>query len=101
MDGLKRPLLHPSFPAHTWRYALSSYFDATEIANTIEYGWDTSFISPPQPSSATYNLPSAAEAPDDVDAYIQQELAFGSIIGPFNSNDLPFYTYRSPIGTVY
>ena len=101
MDGLRKPLNHASFPAHAWRFALGSYFDAHELVNAVEYGWDISFLSAPNPSSSTYNLPSADDAPDDVDAYIQQELSFGSLIGPFHEKDLPFHVYHSPIGTVF
>ena len=99
MDGLRIPLPNPSFPIPAWQFALQGYFDADEILAMLRYGWDFSFTSPPAPKDATRNLASASIAPQDVDIYIETELAHGSLLGPFKEGDIPFQVFRSPLGT--
>ena len=99
MDSLRIPLPRPSFPIHAWRLALQGYHDAEEILSFMEYGWDFSFLAPPDPKDATRNLASASIAPQDVDSYIKAELSHGALLGPFHDNDIPFRVYRSPLGT--
>ena len=84
MDSLRIPLPRPSFPIYAWRFAIQGYFDADEILAMLQYGWDFSFIEPPNPKDAKRNLVSASIAPQDVDTYIQTELAHGALLGPFN-----------------
>ena len=49
MDGLRIPLPRPSFPLQVWKFAFQDYFDYEEIMATLEFGWDFSFLSPPNP----------------------------------------------------
>ena len=100
MDGLRIPLPRPSFPLHAWKFALQGYFDFHEIISFMEYGWDFSFLAPPDPKDATENLASAASAPEDVAVYIKTELEHAALLGPFREGQLPFQVFRSPIGTV-
>ena len=79
---------------------MGSYFDAKELLLGFKYGWDVGFLDSPAPKDALFNLPSANLAKADVDKYVQQELEFGSLLGPFHSDDLPFRVAHSPIGTV-
>ena len=37
----------------------------------------------------------------DVQAYVDQELKFGALVGPFNEAELPFPVYCSPLNTVH
>ena len=99
MDCLRIPLPRPVFPLQAWKAALENYFDAGEILAMLEYGWDFSFSSPPAPKDASRNLASASIAPQDVDAYIEAELAHGALLGPFKQGDIPFKVFRSPLGT--
>lgn len=80
--------------------ALGNYFDRAELLSAYTYGWDLSFLSPPAPRNATFNLPSAAEAESDVDKYVATELAHGALIGPVNPAALPFPISHNPLGTV-
>ena len=100
MDGLREPLKFPSFPVDVWKAALAGYFDAHEINSGIEFGWDVSFTEQPRPKNARWNLQGASLHEKDVQHYIDTELAFGSIVGPFDENKLPFDVYCSPLNTV-
>ena len=99
MDSLRIPLPRPSFPIRAWIFALSGYFDAKELVSCLQYGWDFSFISPPTPKDAQRNLASASIAPQDVSKYINDELAYGALLGPFKADEIPFRVFRSPLGT--
>ena len=54
----------------------------------------------PKPRDAKWNLQGASLFEKDVQAYIDQELAFGTLVGPFEDKELPFRTFCSPINTV-
>ena len=100
MDHLRLPLPKPSFPLEAWRIALGSYFDAPEILQAFEFGWDLSLDRDPSPRSAPRNLPSAFVSPGDIESYICTELSFGALVGPLNPNQLPFQVYHNPIASV-
>ena len=100
IDGLREPLKYQSFPLDTWRWALRGYFDAGDINEAFEYGWDPSYTAVPEPRDAQWNLQGASLFQNDVQSYIDQELAFGTLVGPFDDKDLPFKTFCSPINTV-
>ena len=100
MDGLRIPLQNPSFPVDVWKWALESYFDGEQIVESFLFGWDVSFISKPAPKDAKWNLQGASLHEKDVQTYVDQELAFGSLVGPFDESDLPFSTFCSPLNTV-
>ena len=100
MDGLREPLANPSFPVQVWRRLLHGYFDVHEITNGFEFGWDVSFTSVPNPKDAKWNLQGASLFQNDVQAYVDQELRFGALVGPFDQAELPFKVYCSPVNTV-
>ena len=100
MDGLREPLKFPSFPLDVWRKALEGYFDGEEINNAFTYGWDLSFTERPTPRDAKCNLQGASLFQNDVQKYIDQELKFGALVGPFKQGELPFQTFCSPLNTV-
>ena len=101
MDGLREPLRYPSFQPQVWRKALRGYFDADEIVNAFTFGWDVSFTQRPTPRDAKWNLQGASLFEADVQKYVDQELGFGSLVGPFKEGELPFRTYCSPLNTVF
>ena len=100
MDSLREPLKFPSFPLANWEWALRGYFDAREILDGLRFGWDVSFSQYPTPRDAKWNLQGASLFEKDVQAYIDQELKFGALVGPFDEADLPFKTFCSPLNTV-
>ena len=101
MDGLREPLAYPSFPLDAWEWALKGYFDAQGIKDGFRFGWDMSFTETPAPRNARWNLQGASLYEKDVQAYIDQELSFGALVGPFEEGELPFETFCSPINTVH
>ena len=100
MDGARIPLPVPSFPLDPWRDMLCHYFDAHNLTQAFEYGWDMSLQSNPSPLDVPRNLPSASAAAADVDKYVATELSFGALVGPINLTCCPFPVFCSPLGTV-
>ena len=80
---------------------MGSYFDAGEIADAILYGWDLSFTEVPFPKDAVRNNASALQFPEHVLHYVEKEVGFGALVGPFEAHELPFRVYRSPFGSVF
>ena len=58
-DGLRVPLSDHSLISAEWDAALASYFDKSEIVNSIMYGWDLGLQDNPTPKDAQFNHPSA------------------------------------------
>ena len=100
MDGLREPLRFPSFPVHIWEWVMQGYFDTHEILQGFKYGWDVSFTAKPFPKDAKWKLQGASLYESDVQHYINQELKFGSLVGPFDSGELPFNDFCSNLNTV-
>ena len=94
------PLHDPSFPVQVWKQMLHKYFDEPEIMRGMEYGWDVSLTAPPAPKDAKWNLQGASLFQNDVQSYVDQELSFGSLVGPFQEGELPFKVFCSPVNTV-
>ena len=99
MDGARVELRHRQIDPAPWEKLLGSYFDKTELVAALRFGWDFSLRPDPSPKDADSNLPSAREFSTHVDNYLQTELRYGAIVGPLPGN-LPFKTFRSPLGTV-
>jgi hypothetical protein len=99
MDGARIQLPLRTIHPEPWEQLLCGYYDKEVLVNSLRYGWDLSFLPGPAPKDSTFNLPSAMEYPDSVDAYINQELMFGTLVGPLPSV-LPFATFCSPLGSV-
>ena len=98
MDGARIPLVDPSFDSEVWRKAMGSYFDSQELVAAIKYGWDIDLVGDPHPKDAERNNASAKRFPEHVSHYVEKELSFASLIGPFDIKDLPFRIFRSPFG---
>ena len=99
MDGARIILEDSQIDPTPWDKILGSYFDKRELVNSLLFGWDFSLLDDPRPLDAQANLPSAMEFPSHVQAYLETELRFGAIVGPLPA-DLPFQTFRNPLGTV-
>ena len=99
MDGLREPLAFPSFPTDVWKWALEGYFDGDKLYKGMIYGWDMSFMEEPKPRNAKWNLQGASIFERDVQAYVDQELKFGALVGPFEEAELPYPVYCSPLNT--
>lgn len=98
-DGARISLDNAQLKPEAWKSALGSYFDANNLAESYQFGWDLSFLPNPMPRDSKRNHPSALKKEADVEHYINQELAYGSIVGPI-PDDVPFRTFASPLGLV-
>lgn len=100
MDGAKCRLENTDMDPAAWNNIMGSYYDKAELVDGIVYGWDLSLLPNPEPRDCHRNHPSATQFAADVDKYVQKELEFGALIGPFEEDDLPFQVFASPLGTV-
>ena len=99
MDGLHESLKFPC-PIEVWKWALASYFDADEISQGLEFGWGVSITKQPRHKDVKWNLQGASLFQSDVQHYIDKELQFGALMGPFELFSLPFDVLCSPLNTV-
>ena len=98
-DGARIPLHNAQLNPSAWKSSLGSYFDAKNLVESFEFGWDLSFLPNPAPRDSKRNHPSALRKEEDVEHYIEQELAYGSLVGPIPKN-VPFQTFASPLRLV-
>ncbi|XP_035665155.1 uncharacterized protein LOC118408444 isoform X2 [Branchiostoma floridae] len=85
-----------------WRALLANYSN-TSIPDFLEFGWPIN-IHP-----ENYNFPhnvhhsnhrSALDYQADVDLFIDKELRYGAMCGPFRANPFPFPVFPAPLQTV-
>ena len=100
MDSLREPLKFQNFPIKAWEWALHGYFDAHEILQGLQFGWDVSFTTHPKPKDAKWNLQGASLFEKHVQIYVDKEQQFGTLVGPFDQAKLPFEIFCSPLNTV-
>lgn len=96
--GLRIPL-QTHWNVSYLRDVLKGYSDY-EICDLIEYGFPISYMLDSKPTSATTNHKGAIDFPEAVDSFIETELTYRALIGPFEDNPLNCDLYISPINTV-
>ena len=80
-----------------WKRYLQDYRDPNLVL-FLEYGWPVNF-SRDQPLISTYtNHASARHFPADINYYIQTEMSYEALIGPFDGPPVD-YTHISPLMT--
>ena len=99
-DSLGIPLVDHGLNHKAWVAWLGGYFDKTEIVESIQFGWDLGLDSNPSPRDARYNHPSANKFDEHAQTYIDAELGFGALAGPFEEGEFPFTVAACPLGTV-
>lgn len=70
-----------------WALVLKDYHD-NEICHFLQFGWPLGYYSNNIPQSVEKNHPSALAYSDHIDAFIETELGFQAMEGPFG--DVPF-----------
>ena len=70
------------------------------VVEFLKYGWPINYTASQSPHSTMCNHPSALAFPDHVRHYIQTELSFGAIAGPFSTNPLHKPLVCSPPQTI-
>lgn len=83
----------------TWEFYLQSYHDA-HVVDFLRFGWPVSYTAENLPTSSSSNHPSAVDFADHVEHYINTELGYHAIAGPFSTNPLHQPLICSPLQTV-
>ena len=73
-----------------WQQCLEGYWDS-QLCHLIRYSFPMDFNRDSKLEKNTKNHRSAIMFPQDVEAYIQEEIGFGAIVGPFS--DPPFQDF--------
>ena len=84
-----------------WAFYSRDYHD-THVVDFLRFGWPVSYTAEilPSSSSSSRNRPSAVEFADHVEHYINTELGYNAIAGPFQTNPLHQPLVCSPLQTV-
>ena len=70
-----------------WECYLQSYHDA-HLVDFLRFGWPVSYTAENLSTSSSSNHPSAVDFADHVEHYINTELGYHAIAGPFSTNPL-------------
>ena len=82
-----------------WKTLLSNYLDSI-VVDFLSYGWPINYTAPTFPASSLRNHPSASNYDSHVQAYIDNELSWNAIAGPFQYPPLSNDFVCSPLQTV-
>ena len=66
-----------------WKTFLSNYHDNI-VVDFLTYGWPINYTACTRPVSSSHNHPSAFNFDSHMQAYIDTELSYIAIVGPFN-----------------
>ena len=89
--GMRIPV-QTKLKADIWRKYLVNYFDQ-QLPDLIEFGFPLSFERNLDLTSTFHNHPSAIQFIDHVDKYIQEELSYEAIIGPFDTKPFNMHLF--------
>ena len=84
-----------------WKRHLQGYWDE-QLLELIEFGFPRDFNRNCPLNHETRNHKSATEFPNDIDAYIEEELKYDALLGPFESHPIasghcsPFMSRAKP-----
>lgn len=81
-----------------WEAALATYHDNI-ICQYLKYGWPLGYHRAVPPVSVEKNHPSADHHMSHVTAFVEKELSFGALLGPFSSPPFSPWLRCSPIMT--
>ena len=82
--------------AHIWREYLSDYWDK-QLPDLIDYGFPIDFDRTRPLLSTDKNHSSAQKFPQDIEAYLDNEVAYNAMYGPFTEK--PIHMHISPLMT--
>ena len=71
-----------------WEEALGDYWDK-QLIELIKFGFPLDFNRACDLGKYTGNHSSAVDCPKDIEAYIEEELQYGALLGPFKDNPIP------------
>ena len=82
--------------AHVWRKYLSDYWDK-QLSDLIDFGFPIDFDRTCPLLSTDNNHSSAQQFPRDIEVYLNNELAYNAMYGPFTQKPIPIHI--SPLMT--
>ena len=82
--------------AHIWREYLSDYWDK-QLPDLIDYGFPLDFDRTCPLLSTDKNHSSAQQFPQDIEVYLDNEVAYNAMYGPFTEK--PIHMHISPLMT--
>ena len=97
-EGVRCPV-RSNLNIEAWRRNLTGYGDA-EVCDFLEFGWPISHDRSVPQVQCLDNYNGATDYPREIAAYLQEELGYGSIIGPFEGNPFNGPVSVSPLNTV-
>ena len=71
-----------------WEAALGDYWDK-QLIELIKFGFPLDFNHVCDLGKYTGNHSSTVDCPKDIEAYIEEELQYGALLGPFKDNPIP------------
>ena len=83
----------------TWRILLADYHDNV-VAEFLAFGWPINYTAPSLPFSTSHNHPSATQYDSHVREYINIELHWHALTGPFDYSPFSQPAICSPLQTV-
>ena len=91
--------LTTAFHIERWHYYLSNSPDAV-VTQFLQFGWPINYTSSQLPRSTIYNHPSAHRNLQLLRNYVQHELQYHAVIGPFKFNPFSVDCVVSPLQCV-
>lgn len=92
-------LVSTSLLLSNWRTLLSNYHDNIVI-DFLSYGWPVNYTAHTPPVSSLHNHPSATNFDSHVQTYLDTELSWNAIAGPFDHPPFADDFVSSPLQTV-
>lgn len=83
---------------YQWELALQCYHDK-QVCDYLKFGWPVGYLHSTYPVAIPVNHKSALEYPDHVKKFIQTELSFNALLGPFSEPPFQPWTRLSPLMT--
>ena len=80
-----------------WQEVLKGYWD-TQLLDLLRFGFPLDYDRNSILQADSKNHSSATEFPEDIEAYLKEEVQFGAILGPFHTDPIPD-CHKSPFMT--
>ena len=84
--------VHSQLNIDKWHFYLAQYWDA-QLLDLLEYGFPLDACRDNQFISTEINHASALQNVHHVQSYIEEELKFNAILGPFDNKPIPLHVY--------
>ena len=97
-QGIRAPL--PSgLNIPVWEKYIDTQSDEAELLDFVKYGFPLGYMGPISDSTTTPNHPSALRYPEHVEAFLQEEIGYGAVVGLFLAAAFTPWAHISPLMT--